>query len=233
MEGNTDQNSFAGMIKDDHPAFNSDYSKEFWGVLWLPINDLARFFIDRSIDLKLDESIVISLNSVLDRSIFLRDTQKPIDCDDLVLQVAEILAKEFPGEIYIESEKVKPIRLYSAALYIQLERLSHKYDMKSAYNQRGNNKFVFGYSKRGFNGPRDFMKNFITGGEKPIWGNPYQLDKRNGEEVSLLTKANGTLDIHLAIPEEKAQQLKNMIDNAGVSSFYLGKKGLAYVDVIR
>ena len=51
--------------------------------------------------------------------------------------------------------------------------------------------------------------------------------------TSLLTKANGTLEIQLNISQEKAQQLKDMIEAAGVSSFYLGKKGLAYVDSLR
>jgi hypothetical protein len=108
--------------------------------------------------------------------------------------------------------------------------------MKDACNRRRSDVFVFGFSKRGFNGSRDFMKNFVTGGEKPIWGNPYllkQFMKGEGEVTSLLTKANGTLDIQLDIPEEKAEQLKDMIDAAGVSSFYLGKKGLAYVDSLR
>ena len=49
----------------------------------------------------------------------------------------------------------------------------------------------------------------------------------------MLTKANGTLEINLDITQEKAEQFKGMIDAAGVSSFYLGKKGLAYVDSIR
>ncbi len=57
--------------------------------------------------------------------------------------------------------------------------------------------------------------------------------KGEGEVTSLLTKANGTLDIQLEISNEKALQLKNMIENAGVSSFYIGKKGLAYVDSLR
>ena len=57
--------------------------------------------------------------------------------------------------------------------------------------------------------------------------------KGEGEVVSLLTKANGTLNINLDITEDKAKELKGMIESAGVSSFYLGKKGLAYVDFIR
>jgi hypothetical protein len=236
MTGKTDQNAFTGMIKDNHPVFNSDYSKDFWGILWLPLENLIRFFEDEQFDLNLEKSISINPISVLERSIYLKTKSKPISYDDFSFKTIEILAKKFPKEIYIESEKIKPIRLYAAALYIQLERLRQKFDMKEACNKRGSDIFIFGFSKRGFNGARDFMKNFTTGGEKPIWGNPYLLKEKRkgeGEVTSLLTKANGTLDIQLNIPDEKALQLKNMIENAGVSSFYIGKKGLAYVDSLR
>lgn len=117
-------------------------------------------------------------------------------------------------------------------MYLQITRLSENHDVSKALTKNGG---IAGISKRGFT-PKDFMDRYTTGKKKPIWGNPYQLKEKRkgeGEVVSLLTKANGTLDIHIDIPEEKAQQLKNMIDAAGVSSFYLGKKGLAYVDVIR
>ena len=50
-----------------------------------------------------------------------------------------------------------------------------------------------------------------------------------GQTTSVLTKASGTLEIIIDIPREEAKELKKLIDNAGVSSFYLGKKGLAYV----
>jgi hypothetical protein len=234
MTGNTDQNSFTGMVKDNHPVFNSDYSKEFWGILWLPLEKLTRFFEDDQFHLNQEESISINLISVLERSLYLQKQLKPITYDESNFKTIEVLAKKFPKEAYIESEKIKPIRLYAAALYIQLERLSQKFDMKNACNKRGSDIFVFGFSKRGFNGSRDFMKNFITGGEKPIWGNPYMLKpKFGGQDTSLLTKANGTLDIQLEISEEKARQLESMIEAAGVSSFYLGKKGLAYVDALR
>ena len=32
VSGSTDQNSFTGMIKDNHPTFKSDYSDEFWWI---------------------------------------------------------------------------------------------------------------------------------------------------------------------------------------------------------
>jgi 3-hydroxyisobutyrate dehydrogenase-like beta-hydroxyacid dehydrogenase len=50
--------------------------------------------------------------------------------------------------------------------------------------------------------------------------------------MSMLTKASGVLEIIIDIPRDQAKELKKMIENAGVSSFYLGKKGLAYVTKI-
>lgn len=35
------------------------------------------------------------------------------------------------------------------------------------------------------------------------------------------------------LTKNKSREIKTMIENAGVSSFYLGKKGLAYVTDIR
>ena len=57
--------------------------------------------------------------------------------------------------------------------------------------------------------------------------------KGEGEIVSVLTKASGKLIINLNISKEQARDLEEKIENAGVSSFYLGKKGLAYVTDIR
>ena len=76
------------------------------------------------------------------------------------------------------------------------------------------------------------MSRYTTGGKKKIWGNPYIRKERIkgiGEVTSLLKKASGTLEIELPLERGKARELEDMINNAGVSSFYLGKKGLAYV----
>ncbi len=132
---------------------------------------------------------------------------------------------------YIEkSGEIKPIRLYSVALYIQLERLALKFDMSTATTKAGK---VAGFSKRGFNGERDFMKNFVTGGEKIVFGNPYIHEtfvKGKGKTKNLMTKVSGKLDIMLDIPRDRAKEIRTMINNAGVSSFYLGKKGLAFIE---
>ncbi|MDO8939541.1 MAG: type I-Fv CRISPR-associated protein Cas5fv [Methylicorpusculum sp.] len=236
ITGSTDQNSFTGMIKGNHPVFNSAYSSEFWGVLWLSLDQLFCFFEENSYSVKLEEYILLDPLIILARSNDLKEL-KPIDSYESIGKTVEYLKGIFPDQNYVESSgKINPIRLYAAALYIQLDRLSKRFDMKDACNRRGSNQYVYGYSKRGFNGPRDFMKNFITGEEKTIWGNPYLLKEKRkgeGEVTSLLTKANGVLEIHLDIAQEKALQLKDMIEAAGVSSFYMGKKGLAYVDGLR
>ncbi|WP_373033732.1 type I-Fv CRISPR-associated protein Cas5fv [Sulfurovum sp.] len=45
MSGNTDQNSYTGMIKTDDELFTSDYSKEFWSVLALDVEELLEFIV--------------------------------------------------------------------------------------------------------------------------------------------------------------------------------------------
>ncbi len=229
MNGSTDQNSFTGMIKANDPAFSSDYSYKLWGVLDLDISSLCEFIINPAYSVpfteRLDPISVLGKLEVLNKI-------KPFDLESLQDAVTA-LQEVFPEVLYkISDGKIKPIELYCSALYVQIARLSDSYDTSKALTKNGG---IAGISKRGFT-PKDFMDRYTTGSKKPIWGNPYQLKEKRkgeGEVVSLLTKANGTLDIYLNISEEKAEQLKNIIEAAGVSSFYLGKKGLAYVDVIR
>ncbi|STZ01024.1 Uncharacterised protein [Moraxella lacunata] len=241
MKGSTDQNSFTGMIQNSHQTFNSDYSKEFWGVLWLSLDEIYDFcHYDSYLVNSINDDNILNPIDVLNRSLFLNDL-KSVKQDEKIKSIISFIKSYFSDEQYIEkNDLVKPIRLYSALLYIQLNRLKEKYEMSGAVNKRGKGEntkeFIFGYSKRGFNGKRDFMKNFITGEEKIIYGNPYirkESVKGEGKINHTLTKASGQLEIHLDIDTEQAKILKQMIDNAGVSSFYLGKKGLAYVDDIR
>jgi hypothetical protein len=80
------------------------------------------------------------------------------------------------------------------------------------------------------------MDRYTTGAKKTIWGNPYirkEFIKGEGETSLMLTKASGQIEINLNIDKDKALEIEAMIENAGVSSFYLGKKGLAYVDSYR
>ena len=231
VSGSTDQNAFTGMVKSNDPIFCSNYSNELWGVLTLNFQDLCQFISD--INYTIINSYKFDPLRVLEKLVNLNEL-KPVDVAGDIKIALETLQLIYPDAIYLDTkEMVKPIMFYCSGLYIQVERLILKgVDLSNQLTKIGG---ISGFSKRGFT-PKDFMARYTTGAKKPIWGNPYMLiEKRKGEgEVtSILTKANGTLEINLDITQDKAQKLNEMIEAAGVSSFYLGKKGLAYVDSIR
>lgn len=235
ITGSTDQNSFAGAVKADSPMLTSDFSSELWGILGLSFEELCYFILEKKYFVNSDVSLnpldLVELSNHLDKDL------KVVDLNSDLEKVINYLNEEFHELVtikqptpYIEKNgKVKPVRFYAAALYIQLNRLASKYDIKLATTKAGK---IAGFSKRGFNGKRDFIKNFVTGGEKKVWGGAYA--KKNFKSlVPLLTKTSGKLEITIDVEKTKANELKGMIENAGVSSFYLGKKGLAYVTKIR
>lgn len=225
ITGSNDQNSFAGMIKTDDVIFQSDYSREFWGVLALEFNDLSSYIINNS---GVEASIELDPIAICTRFEELKKI-KPVEKQGLVKEAVEALCKHFPGTNYLNNKgEVIPSTVYCSALYLQLERLAKRFDMATAITKSGT---ISGISKRIFT-KKDFLNRFTTGEKKKIWGNPYMRKERikgEGEVVSLMTKASGKLEIYVDVDRDKAKEIKRLIENAGVSSFYLGKKGLAYV----
>jgi hypothetical protein len=230
MTGSTDQNAFTGMIKGNDPIFSSDYSDAFWGVLTLDFDTLCQFITHS--DFVVENTRTFDPLSVLEQFDQLNKLKSVEVIENVELALAE-LKSAFPDSEYFDAKgMVKPSMFYCSALYLQIARLSQHFDLSNALTKSGG---ISGISKRIFT-LKDFMDRFTTGSKKTIWGNPYLLKEKRkgeGEVVSMLTKASGSLDIHLDIAPEKATLLKNMIEAAGVSSFYLGKKGLAYVDNLR
>ena len=233
MSGSDDQNSFTGMVKANHIAFSSDFSAQLWGVLWLSIDELYLFFND-------DNYIVSSKVQpdpllVSNRFEYFNDKKanKDLDVDSKLQQILNKFEALFPDIDYLtKNRQVSVISLYCSALYMQVERLKKNFNLDGVLTKAGN---LSGISKRGFT-KKDFMSSLVTGGKKPIWGGVYlrkEKIKGEGEVVSVLTKASGKLIIKLNISREQATDLEEKIENAGVSSFYLGKKGLAYVTDIR
>ena len=234
MKGSTDQNSFTGMIKANSPIFLSDYSVEFWNVLSLDTEQLCDFILDEKsvLDFEIDQALVLDPISILNR-LELLGKVKPMENSDRIKLASEKLSQNF--------EKYKPLNakgqilvlsMYCSALYLQLQRLESHFDMQSAKSKMGG---ISGISNNGVT-PKDFMKAYTTGSGKLIYGNPYMREefvKGEGKIIHKLNKASGQLEISLNIDLDKAQDLMQKIEYAGVSSFYLGKKGLAYVSDIR
>ncbi len=229
ISGSTDQNSFTGIVKSDDVMFTSDYSSEFWGVLALEFDEVCQFIIENKTvetDVTLNPLAIINRLEVLNK-------EKAVENTGLAHDAMTELHKTFPDISYQNNkELIMPISIYCSALYLQLILLGKKYDMESAKTKAGG---ISGISKRGFT-KKDFMNRFTSGERKKIWGNPYIRKERIkgiGEVTSLMTKASGTLEIEIPMEREKGRELEAMIKNAGVSSFFLGKKGLAYVSKIR
>lgn len=229
VSGSTDQNAFTGLIKANDPAFNSVFSNALWSVLYLDWNDLLQFVLQNDFNLKLRSSHdpISTVNQ-------LEELQqlKAVELNPELEQVLDIFKIHF-GEVEYTNNKglIVPSSIFCSALYLQLGRLSQHYDLSSALSKSGR---LTGISKRGFT-KKDFMDRFTTGSKKLIWGNPFVLKQKikgQGEVTSKLTKASGELDIYLDVGIDEAKQIKQMIYDAGVSSFYLGKKGLAFVNEI-
>ncbi|SQH77674.1 conserved protein of unknown function [Shewanella benthica] len=229
MNGSTDQNSFTGMIKISDPIFTSEYSPEFWGVLSLELHDLCDFIVHAD---KVKTCIQLDPLSIINRLEML-NKDKGLENEGDVSDAINFLTTQFPNIEYLNNKGlITPISVYCSALYLQLSRLGEQHDMTSAKTKAGG---ISGISKKGFT-KKDFMDRFTTGPKKRIWGNPYikkEKIKGQGEVISMMTKASGQLEITINVGRDKAQEIKTLIENAGVSSFYLGKKGLAYVSNIR
>ncbi|MBS9777873.1 MAG: hypothetical protein KGV50_03825 [Gammaproteobacteria bacterium] len=231
MKGSTDQNSFTGMIKVNDAIFQSDYSQQFWGVLSLSIDDLCKFILQ---DTKVENAIALDPVSILNRLDAIKK-MKPVEHTGVIKEASDELVKHF--------EKYKPLNkkeqqlllpLYCSALYMQMRRLEQHYDMSNAKSKMGG---ISGISNNGFT-PKDFMGTYTTGAKKLIYGSPFireEFVKGEGKIKHTLTKANGQLEIKIDFDgdEGREDELWDMIENAGVSSFYLGKKGLAYVSDIQ
>ena len=227
--GSEDQNSYTGMIKTDAPIFSSNYAEKLWGVLLLDLDELCDFILnEQSVTKKIECNPITIINRL--ETIF---KFKPIENKEKVKDAYNYLMNKFEKFNGLNrKEEAIPVSFYCSALYLQLQRLSKKYDVSSAKTKAGR---LSGISNNGFT-KKDFMSRYTTGEKKKIWGNPYMREefvKGEGRSKRLLTKVNGELHIDIDVDRDLGKEIEKMINGAGVSSFYLGKKGLAYVTDIR
>ncbi|KAF3983775.1 MAG: hypothetical protein HFP81_05545 [Methylococcales symbiont of Hymedesmia sp. n. MRB-2018] len=183
-----------------------------------------------------DEKVIQSKNKQIDNKKInisnLKDEMLQIEHDKSLGDLTEmintslvILKKEFPeiyatkknnGEGYIKNGQVFQMSFYAAALYLQIKRMKQaRINIEPLLSKSG---LIQGFSKRKFNSVRDFLNLLSTGGDKKTVKTPFTI-----------TKTSGKLEINIDINRDRAKKIRGMIEDAGVSSFYLGKKGLAYM----
>ncbi len=229
ITGSTDQNSYTGMIMVNEPVFNSDYSESLWSILALDLDQLCLWVLNGTSP---KHSIELNPLVIVER---LEDLNKlkPVPLDGVFKPIYEHFSKHFSKFNGLNKRgEILPISLYCSSLYLQLERLASDFDLSTALTKSGG---LSGISNNGFT-KKDFMSRYTTGEKKKIWGNPYMREefvKGEGRSKRLLTKVNGELHIDIDVDRDLGKEIEKMINGAGVSSFYLGKKGLAYVTDIR
>ena len=194
----------------------------------MSVDELLRFINGENIEPKTNP--VLEPLQILKRLEEIKKIIIPVTAE--IQQTASILSSLSPKFLLKElNEKVRVLSLYCSSLYLKLDQLSEWYSTEAIRAPRGG---LTGISHNGFT-PKNFMERFSTGPQKIIWGNPYlsKIKKKGeGEVISMLDKAHGQLTINLNISDSQAKELQDLIENAGVSTFYLGKKGLAYVSDI-
>ena len=244
MTGSYDREAYTGTINTNHWLFKSGFSNGLWNLAFIDLKGLINFIVNNVediVDRDLDpREIIDRFNSF--KSIAMKKIDELDLTEENMLEAIEVfnedntnskLKKLFPSmqkcfsDIeYIKADKFDIRALYCSALYLKLLRLNEQ-----GVNIEGN---IKGFSVAGLT-PKDFMSSF-TEGKKKVYGNPYlkkEKIKGQGEVTSMMTKASGQLEILIDVNREKGQEIETLIENAGVSSFYLGKKGLAYVTDIR
>lgn len=233
-----DQNAFSGMIDANHAAFTSDFSVKLWSVLFLELDALCDFVLNDNMT-TLHQTVlcptVISehYNNVVGKIKNIKVESSDLSYIDRLLKTEAYLAEHFNVN-YRNSAgtDLQVYSLYCSALYLQVERLSKHYALEKALTKTGG---LSGFSKRGFT-YKDFMKSFTTGEGKMVFGNPYFREVMRtglGKTKEMLKKRSGKLSIQLRVEDEHAKEIMNMISNAGVMSFKVGKKGLAFVEKMR
>lgn len=216
----------SGMIDGSSPIFQCT---ELWGIFNLSLLELIDFIHDSTYKIVCNDSFdPVTLDSML------TDIQglKKVSVTPDILSALSILQELFNEIVYNTSnDKISPRELYFSAFYLQVKRLGlleSNLDWFSKSNQ------IPGISARNYTS-KDFMYNYSTGPKALVMGNPYirsEFVKGLGKITRTLTKSSGKIIVNIDITPEKALDLKERIENAAVSTFYVGKKGIAFIEKI-
>ncbi|WP_322804594.1 type I-Fv CRISPR-associated protein Cas5fv [Vibrio alfacsensis] len=165
-----------------------------------------------------------------------------VDYSEDYKECIETFVKSFPQSLTPKSflkknpEKLKVEALYCSLIYYWLQKL-----IKLDYNfdeLLTGNEVIQGISKATYT-EKDFMLYKYKGGKKIAIGNPTVVSKKvvgsggKSENIPALTIEDGILDIYIEVDVQRAKEIKEAIEAARVTTFTLGKKGLAYVEGIK
>ena len=223
--GNFNPSGMSGSYNTSTPIFKSDYSAELWGIFAMEFDEILNYIVTGVDPLKQQD---LDPHNIIDRiDAISKIKASQYDCTDAFDRIKAKYEVELKNDII---EKTSASVYYFCALYLKFEELANRgYGVQEILSKNG---CFPGFSKRSFT-KADFNGNVSTGGKQLIIGNPYYVKGRGKIDEKMLSKADGTVTITIDIDKEKSLELKTMMENASVSSFRLGKKGLAYVSNVR
>lgn len=251
----TDEVVYLRNLYGEHPSlcqgikniFNDIYSRELFSVLYLNKEELIEFLLNEDYVIDLKECIDVDDILIQTKSSVFKKT-KITKVDEEFDEVVEVLKTAYDNEESLRFEEIdlskdkitiNPNRLYCTSLYIQLERMKKKYNFSSEEYEKmefiSKSGLIRGVSKNSIT-LKDLRESFGLK-KMNVRGNPYVIEgniknSKSITEMKALRKSDGKVTINLNISEDRARDLYEKILKAGVTSFYLGKKGLAYISNI-
>lgn len=233
-----DRNGFSGPQKiESTELFDAKYFNRIWGVLSYSVEELMNLIISGKETIcafpKMDRiKIGILLATKIDKNKKYNE-EKETKVHNNEELIASLIRRNFISPE--ERQNVTPYKmLVFCGIYCVLENiLSEEPSFKKNLSAKGK---ISGLAYKSFT-----LKDFLSaiGEKKKIIGNPSKWEGwtlgNNNKKIKQhlhLKRKRGTLTIHLNIDKEKELELRELIESAGVGSFVLGKKGLAYIDSI-
>lgn len=221
-----------GMLySKPHKCFTASYANKLWQVLFCGLGEF---------DSVLDGTYVFN-NTMISREAIrnrLDEINGMKDFADNLANVQPILDRFIKlaedGIIPpIEEKETKRYNcLYSMLFYYQVHKIEEEYDISR--EDMFEKKKVSGIAPGGRRSitVKDFMTTYI--GEKTyVYATPMKQKFPKKDENFEPTKGGGSIEITIdKLPIDKQVEIKEDILNAGVSTFYVGKKGLGYCENI-
>ena len=160
-----------------------------------------------------------------------------------VSNLAGLYSTEIKKEDFIsEKGMVNIFAVYCVSLYVLQEKIKSEMvdnidEFNKAFPKSG---LIPGFARKGFT-KKAFVTAFSSGKVKLIYGGPYKCSywtqiegKAKKTKVEELLKIeDGKLIINIDIDKKEARVLKKIIEEADVTVFPFGKKGIAHVSKVR
>lgn len=236
LNNSKDQNAFSGYINTDDPAFKSTQGKLLWGVLKLSFDEAVDYIKNRTPINEWDTSpldVFEQFESVTDSKLY-KNINYEKDDPEVVLKyknISEIVALHIKDSKNTNSNTFSFKCFYADLIKIRLKFLEEDgYDFSNIKTKQGK---LSGINPSGITF-KDFIKKYTSGDGKTVYGNPYVVTKGSLDmKGKALKKVSGTLEITIDVDRKRAREIKELIENAGVLSFKVGKKSVAYIKKIK